>query len=91
MKKEYRAVVVATDPEEGILSTKRADSIKEVDAFIGSEIVRLISDFEGDVTLHKALDGYGEPILAVKYHHGTMVLHYKVCVEREEENDTKTD
>lgn len=88
---EYKAVVVATDPEEGVLFAKRADSRYEADHIIFDDILRVMEDLaENKVTLENFRDGYGEWVTCVSYGESNKI-EYKVCFDddREVQNDTE--
>ena len=87
MDKVYRAIFVASDPENGILFAKRSNSEKETMAIFGEEIYRLITDYEGEVVIRKKQDGYGESVLESEFENKTMKLKYKVIFEEEENNE----
>lgn len=88
MDKSYKAVVVCTDPECGVLFAKRADSKKEAYAILGEDIVRLCDDFDGDVIVSAGQDAYDEVIIEAVYQNKQNKLEYKICFEKDEENDS---
>lgn len=87
MDKDYRAIFVANDPENGILFAHRSNSAKETMTLLGEEIYRLLKDFEGEVVIRQKQDGYGEPVLESEFENKTMKLVYKVIFEKEENNE----
>lgn len=87
MDKDYQAIFVAHDPENGILFANRSNSVKETMQIFGEEIYRLLTDFEGEVVLSKKLDGFGESVLEAEYDGKKMKLEYKVVFEKEEDDE----
>ena len=83
MDKSQKPIIVCTDPDNGVLFARVVDSNQERFAFIGSEIARLLNDFEGSVTLENIQDGLGDAILHAEYGNGNH-LEYKMFFAREE-------
>ena len=86
---EYRAVIVATDPEEGVLFAKRSDSRYETDHIIFDDILRVMDDLAGNkVTLENFRDGYGEWVTCVSYGESNKI-EYKVCFDDKEKEKSE--
>ena len=82
----YRAVMVAENPEDGVLFVRRVDSKQEAYAALGKEILRLLSDFDGNVTLSEGQDGFDNSVIYASYDvDGQSSLTYTIVFEEEEE------
>lgn len=82
---DYGAVVVATDEDGDVLFAKRSDSERTTRAILGYEMVRLLSHFDGNVTLSKEDNQYGDVTIVANYHNYKHTLTYTVAF------DTDTD
>lgn len=85
----YKAVMIATEPESGgVLFVKRVDSRQEARAALGSEILRLLRDFCGDVTISAGADVYDNAVLSVTYDEdGESKLKYTLCFDDEDQQE----
>lgn len=83
----YKAVVVCTDPNAGVLFAKRADSIREAYAILGEEILRLCDDFDTSVVISTETDSYDESVVRAVFDNDNSVLEYKVCHEKDDEEE----
>lgn len=84
MENDYKAVVVGNVPDEGIFFAKRSNSRMETLAILGREIVRLLNDYNCEVTINKEEDGLGKTIIVAKYknnENSISSLEYKVLIE----------
>lgn len=84
MENEYKAVVVGNIPDEGIFLAKRSNSRMETFAILGREIIRLLNDYNCEVTINKEEDGLGKAIIVAKYKINENIissLEYKVLLE----------
>ena len=89
MDKSYKAVIVCTDPENGVLFARRADSVLETDHIIFDDIMRIMEDYDTKVTIENKMDGYGEWVTIVSYNvndESTDMLEYKVCFDEPVDN-----
>lgn len=94
MDKPYKAVVVCTDPENGVLFARRADSVLEADHIIFDDIMRIMDDYETKVTLENHRDGYGEWITTATYSSNCKeepnnTLEYKLCFDEPKKESEK--
>ena len=92
MEKEYKAVVVCTYIEDGILFAKRADSKEQASHIIFDDLMRIMDDYECSVTLSNKRDGYGEWVTVAEYEINPNtdtkeVNEYKVCFDDEPERE----
>lgn len=84
MENEYKAVVVGNVPDEGIFFAKRSNSRMETLAILGREIIRLLNDYNCEVTISKEEDGLRKTIIVAKYKTNENIissLEYKVLLE----------
>lgn len=84
MENEYKAVITGKIPDEGIFFAKRSNSRMETLAILGREIIRLLNDYNCEVTISKEEDGLGEAIIVAKYKANENIissLEYKVLIE----------
>lgn len=71
-------VVVVTDPHEGVLAADGFNEEAGALAYLGSEVLRLIDDFDSDqITIKSKSDGYGERYFEVEYDY-IHKLEYKI-------------
>lgn len=81
MDKDYKGVVVANELGTGILFAKRTCSKFQTMSILGSEILRLVNDYDGEVIITNSKDGYGEPLIVAKFKFGESkygTIEYKV-------------
>ena len=81
MDNVYNAVVVATDEDGDVLFAKKSDSRRTTLAILGYEMVRLLSHFDGNVTLSKEDNQYGDVTITASYHNYTHTLTYTVAFD----------
>lgn len=91
-KKKYRAVVVALDAEEGILSANRADSYMQANHIVLDSIYNLLDD-DGYAQIRFERDGFDDSITNVKFFNKDgdplSEIDYKYCFNdpKEEQGD----
>ena len=78
MDNRYNAVVVATDEDGDVLFAKKSYSRRTTLAILGYEMVRLLSHFDGNVTLSKEENQYGDVTITATYHDFKHALTYTV-------------
>ena len=76
-------VVVATDPEAGVLWAKAANSLAEAKALVLDDILRIIEEMCPKVTVSEHEDGYGEWLIVVEYDEDCS-LEYKIMEDKED-------
>lgn len=90
MEKEYKGVIVAKE-DNNLRFAIRTDSPEETGHIMWDEVLRLLDEFsDGKIEVERAYDGYGEPIIRIKYEDGVEALAYKLFLANKNKSKTET-
>lgn len=76
-----QCILVATEPDQGVLFAKSLTSEYAYHACMGREILRIMNQFGGSVTLRKSSDGYGDDLILADCANGEHLM-YKVIDDK---------